>query len=123
MIIICSILFTLFLSYFTKWILKDEKDNNLEYNKNDEKWHLWILTTRIMYFISLLALVYFKTDIKTIYLAATIHMPLYDIFINKISLNKPIFYSGSSSFFDKTLKNKKWFLYLLFLVLNILFYI
>jgi hypothetical protein len=116
-------LFTIAFAFYFKWQNKDKQYGTSYYPEASRKWHASGAIMRFLFFVTPAFSCFFKPHIKDIALAIAICLPLYDIALNIIALNKPSFYSGSTSTYDKTLGNIKWLLYLILLVSVIVGYI
>lgn len=104
MIYLLSILFTLCFVFYSKYQFQDLK------NTRNTKWKTWGVLMRTLFFISTFLLQLFPNSWQDYLLAGSINILLFEIGINVIALNAPVFWKGYSGKLDIYLGNKKWFL-------------
>lgn len=111
MIYVLRTLFTISFAFYFKWQNLDEKDGWGGFNKPDEKWHMWGAAMRGSVDLMMLVACVLGSTWQDAVLATVIQFPVYDMAINKIALNKPLLYPGSSSWWDKKVGKIKWLIY------------
>ena len=107
-----TILLTVFMVISQKYQILDLK------GKRNTKWKGWNNCTRIGIFVICYLCQLFPSGIKDYILAGAINIFLFEVLINVIALQMPLFYVGKSSGFDK-LGNKKWYIMLAVLAVAI----
>jgi hypothetical protein len=113
MIYLTSILFTLLFVYYSKYQFQDQRKRNFE-------WKKFGASMRVLFFVSCFLVQFFQSDWKDYLLAGSINILLFEIGINVIALQMPIFYNGTTGVLDKKLKSTKWYLMFVLLILSII---
>lgn len=102
MIYLLTILYTLSDVMYSKYQFIDGRTG---------AWHAWRLVRVIVFFAALLCYQYFPFQWEDIIVCGVINAALFDIGINVIALQMPVFYVGNTSGLDITFKKVKWFVY------------
>lgn len=80
--------------YYTKYQFEDEKAG---WALSRSKWHPYGAIDRMLLFVALLL----NPAVQDIFLAGTLYLLGFDIWVNKAALNMPLFYRGSTAKLDK----------------------
>lgn len=114
MIYIVSCLFTLLFVLYSKYQFKHALD------RKTYEWKKFGASMRAVFFISCYLIQLFPASWKDYLLAGSINILLFEIGINVIALDMPIFYNGTTGMLDKKLKSTKWYLMFGLLLLSII---
>ena len=114
MIYITSIIFTLLFIFYSKYQFKHAID------RNTYDWKKYGASMRAFIFISCYLMQLFPASWRDYLLAGSINILLFEIGINVIALDMPIFYNGTTGMLDKKLKSTKWYLMFGLLLLSII---
>ena len=113
MIYILSILFTLMFVLYSKWQFSDD------WGLSSGKWHPYGMIMRVLAVITPFLCQLYPGTWSDYLLSGAINVVLWELGINVIALNKPLFYIGSTAEMDIKLGYKKWLLYFGFLLVAI----
>lgn len=113
MIYLVTILFTLAFVFYSKYQFDDEKAG---WEKSKGLWHPYGFIMRVLLFAALLVFRYFPFDWWDFGICAVLSIVIWDIGINVFALKVKWNYDGTTSETDKILKDKKWYIYIVFLI-------
>ncbi len=113
-IYITSIIFTLLFIFYSKYQFKHAVD------RKTYEWKKYGASMRVLFFVSCFLVQFFQSDWKDYLLAGSINILLFEIGINVIALQMPVFYNGTTGMIDKKLGSTKWYLMFGLLILSII---
>lgn len=107
-IMIASLMFTIGFAFRNKWQFAEMNALNSNIaQKANKKWHSWQAVVQLAFYVIIGLSTHEAYGIATALLYLSFFWLLFDGILNKVALNKPFFYVGTTAFIDKQFQRFK----------------